>query len=192
MGHQRRYAQSHLDDSESGLLNKRGFTLIELMMSVAMFATLVLATTMVYRALLLSWSSQETRSGIDIILDRGIEEIVRDLREAREIQSTSGRDEIRYSSDGTNYYIFYLYHASDSYVPPPAFDQTVYELRKATLTGGLSGTFTYGDGDLILTDVKPPTTSDMSLSGNMLTVDLTMTRNDETIRSRTDIRPRNL
>ena len=170
---------------------RKGLTLIELMISIVLLAVLAVSAAYVFRAVLLSWSSAEERSGIDIALDRAIEEMVRDLREAKEVQSTAGRDEIRFSHDQGTYYIYYLYNASDFYVPPPAFDQTLYELRKATLTGDINGTFTYGDGQLIVTDVEAPTTSDLSLSGNLLTIDLNITRGDETIRSRTEVRPRN-
>ena len=162
------------------------------MISVAMFAILAVVTAYVFRAVLLSWSSQETRAGIDIVLDRGIEEMVRDLREAKEIQSTAGYDEIRFSQDQSTYYIYYLYNSSDSYAPPPAFDQTVYELKKAVLTGDINGTFTYGSGQIIITDVLPPATSDLSLSGNIVTIDLSVTRGDEAIRSRTEVMPRNI
>jgi len=162
------------------------------MITIVMFAILVSVTLYIFRAVLLSWSSQETRTGIDIGLDRGIEEMVRDLREAKLVQSTPSYDEIRFTSDYSTYYIYYFYNADDSYVPPPAFNQSIYELRKAALTGSINGTFTYGSGQIIMTDVLPPTTSDLSLSGNILTIDLSVTRGDETIRSRTDVRPRNL
>jgi len=170
----------------------KGLTLIELMISIVMFSILAVTSVYILRAVLLSWSSAEERSGIDIGLDRGVEEMVRDLREAREIQSTAGYDEIRFSQDQSTYYIYYLYNSSDSYVPPPAFSESSYELRKAALTGDIDGTFTYGSGQLILTDVLAPTTSDLSLSGNLLTIDLSVARNDETIRSRTEVRPRNI
>ena len=171
---------------------KKGMTLIELMMTTAMFAILAIVTVLVFRAVLVSWSSSETRTGIDISLDRGIEEMVRDLREAKEIQSAADYDEIRFSKDQSTYYVYYLYDSGDSYVPPPVFDQSSYELRKATLTGGINGTFTYGDGQIIIPDVLPPATSDLSLSGSIITIDLSITRHDETIRSRTSVRPRNL
>ena len=170
----------------------KGLTLIELLISIIMFSVLAVTSVFVFRAVLLSWSSTEGRSGIDIVLDRGIEEMVRDLREAKEIQSTAGYDELRFSQDGSNYYIYYLYNASDSYVPPPAFEQTKYELRKAALTGDIDSTFTYGSGQIIVTDVAAPTTSDLSLSGNIATIDLSVVRGDETIRSKTEVRPRNI
>lgn len=154
-----------------------------------MLVALVGVTAYIFRAVLLSWSSQETRSGIDINLDRGIEEIVRDLREARQVQSVNN-DEVRFTQDQSNYYIYYFYNANDAY--PPTFNQSSYDLRKATLSGGIGGTFTYGSGPIIITDVLPPATSDLSISGNIVTIDLSVKRYNETVRSRTEIKPRNL
>lgn len=168
---------------------KKGLTLMELMIVIPMFVILVAVTAYILRAVLLSWSSQETRAGVDISLDRGIEEVVRDLREARQVSSVNN-DEIRFTQDLTNYYIYYLYNSSDSY--PPSFNQSSYQLRKATLSGGINGTFTYGSGDIKIIDVLPPPTSDLSLSSNITTIDLSMKRGNETIRSRTQVRPRNL
>lgn len=168
---------------------KKGLTLIELMIVIVMFVILVGAMIYILRAVLLSWSSQETRSGVDISLDRGIEELVRDFRKARQV-SVVNNDEIRFTQDLASYYIYYLYNASDSY--PPSFNQGAYQLRKATLSGGISGTFTYGSGDIKIIDVLPPLTSDLSLSSNIVTIDLSIKRKDETIRSRTQVRPRNL
>lgn len=168
---------------------KRGFTLIELIITLIMLVALVGVTAYIFRAVLLSWSSQETRTGVDISLDRGIEEMVRDLRKARQIQ-TVNNDEIRFTQDQTTYYIYYLYNANNSY--PPSFNQSSYQLRKATLSGGISGTFTYGSGPIIITDVLPPATSDLSISANLITMDLSIKRSDETIRSATKVKPRNL
>ena len=171
---------------------KKGLTLIELMITIVMFVALAASTFYVFRAVLLSWSSQEDRSGVNINLDWRMEEIVRDLREAKQVQSVTGYDEIRFTLDNSAFYIYYFYNSSDSYVPPPAFNQSSYELRRAALTGGINGTFTYGNGRLMLTDLLPPTTSDLSLGSNLITIDLSITRGDETIRSRTQVRPRNL
>jgi len=173
-------------------MSKRGLTLIELLITVAMFAVLAAASAYVFRAVLISWSGQETRAGVNISMDWRIEEMVRELREATEIQSTAGYDEIRYTADGVNYYIYYLYNSDDSYGPPPSFTEDSYELRRAALTGGISGTFAYGDGTLMARDVSPPPDTGLSRSGNILTVDITMTRQNETVRSRTEVRPRNL
>lgn len=167
-----------------------GFTLIETIITIIMLIVLTGGIVYVFRAGLLGWSSQEKRTGIDINLDRGIEEIVRDLREAKEAQSASGSHEIRFTPDQSTYYIYYFYNANDSY--PPAFNQDTYELKKTTLSGGINGTFTYGSGQVIVTDVIKPSTSTLSLSSNLITIDLSITRADETIRSRTQVKPRNL
>ena len=171
-----------------------GFTLIEVIMVSVAFTLLLVTTVYFFRAILLTWSGQEIRAGFNTNLDRGLEDLSRELREAREVQSTAGYDEIRLTqgTSSTTSSIYYLYHASDTYGPPPSFNQSSYQLRKATLTGGINGTFTYGAGDVILNDVVPPPTSDLSLSSNLLTLDLTVQRGDETTRSRTQIRPRNV
>jgi hypothetical protein len=158
------------------------------MISVAAFVMLALVITYVLRAVLLSWSGQETRAGIDISLDRGVEEIVRDLREARQITSTN--DEIRFTQDLSSYYIYYFYNSNDTY--PLTFNQTAYELRKAQLVGNISGNFTYGAGNITVIDVLPPPASDLSVSGNLTTIEISINRKGETIRSRTQVRPRNL
>lgn len=159
------------------------------MIVVVLFTLLAAGIFYVFRAVLLSWSSAEERSGIDITLDRGIEEMVRELREASGIGSVQN-DEIRYTLDGATYSIYYLYNAADSY--PPSFSESAYDIRQETLTGGIGGTFSYGSGKIVMTDVVPPATSDLSISGNMITLDVSITRNDETVRSRTEVRPRNL
>lgn len=163
-------------------------TLIELMITIAMFVILAMAVMYIFRAVLLSWSSQETRTGISIILDRGMEEMVRDLRGARQVQS--GNDEVRFTRDQAAYYIYYLYNAGDSY--PPSFSQETYQLKRTALSGGISGTFTYGSGEIKVIDVLPPTTSDLSFSSNLVIIDLSAKSGDETVRSRTAVRPRNL
>lgn len=165
-----------------------GFTLIELVLVIGLVVILILATAFVFRAVLLSWFSQETRAGIGINLDRGLEEIVRDLREARQAQSAG--DEIRFRQGASAYYIYYFYNAGDSY--PPAFSQSVYQLKKETLTGGISGTFSYGSGQTIAAGVLAPPTSGLSLSSNIITIDLSIQRGAERIRSRTQVKPRNL
>ena len=167
---------------------RTGFTLIELVMVIGLVVILILTTAFVFRAVLLSWSSQETRAGIGINLDRGLEEIVRDLRKAKQAASVS--DEIRFREGLSNYYIYYLYSANDSY--PLTFSQSAYQLKKEPLSGGINGTFSYGSGQTIVSDLLAPPTSDLSLSGNLITLDISIKRGAERIRSRTQVKPRNL
>jgi prepilin-type N-terminal cleavage/methylation domain-containing protein len=167
---------------------KKGFTLIEVIIVIAMLAVLTAASAYIYHAILLAWSSQEKRAGIVTDIDRAIEELARDLREAKQVQSAD--DEIRFTRDNSAYYIYYLYNANDTY--PLSFNQSSYQLRKAPLTAGISGNFTYGSGQIILNDMLSPPTSDLSMSGNIITIDASIQRATETIRSRTQVKPRNI
>ncbi len=167
---------------------KRGLTLIEIMIVIVLFVILAAITVYIFRAILLSWSSGETRAGIDIALDRGIEEMVRDLRAAKAITSVNN-DEIRYTATDNTHHIYYLYNSSDTY--PPNFGQSSYELRKATLSGSITGALA-DIGRIIITDILPPATTDLSISSNIATIDISVSRGDETIRSKTQVKPRNL
>jgi prepilin-type N-terminal cleavage/methylation domain-containing protein len=172
------------------IFQKKGMTLVELMITTATFVVLAGVALTVYIAVLRSWSSQEKRVGISIAMDRAMNEMAKDLRSATEINASINNDEIRFTQDGANYYIYYLHNANDGY--PPNFDQTSYVLKKEALAGGISGTFTYGSGRIILSDIVPPTTSDLSYSSGLATIDLSVSRGDETIRSKTKVKPRNL
>jgi len=173
---------------------KKGFTLLEVLLVIVMFVVLTAVTVYVFRAILLSWSAQEIRAGIGINLYRGVEKMAREILEVKNVDSLN-TDEIRFTDVGDNYCIYYLYNGNDAY--PPNFGQATYELRKAALSGVVggdltTGTFTYGDGTIIIKDIVPPTTSDLSIINNIVTIDLSATRGNETIRSRTEVRPRNL
>lgn len=167
---------------------EKGLTLVELLITILMLTILAGVIVFIFRAVLLNWQSQENRAGIGINLDSALEEMARDIREAKTVSSAN--DEIRFSQNDATFYVYYLYNQNDSY--PPSFNQSAYELRKATLSGGIGGTFTYGAGALIVTDVLPPPTSDMSFSSNLVTLDLSISAGGETIRSRSKIKPRNL
>jgi prepilin-type N-terminal cleavage/methylation domain-containing protein len=166
---------------------RKGLTLIELMITIVVFVMLASVIVYVMRAVLLSWTSQETRAGVDISLDNGIEAMARDLREAKAINSTN--DEIRFQ-DQSGYYIYYLYNANDTY--RSNFTQASYQLRKAALAVNITGNFTYGSGDIKIIDVLPPPASDLLVSSNITTINLSVKRKDETIKSQTQVRPRNL
>lgn len=171
---------------------EQGFTLIELLITISLFVVLFGVATYTLRVVLLAWSSAEKRAGIDIGIGRGIEETVRDLRGAKVIQSAVNYDEIRFSEDNSTYYIYYFYNPSDSYIPPPAFDQELYQLKKAQLTGGINGTFSYGLGQIIIKDIIPPPVSDLSYESNIVTIDISSKTADEITRLKTQVRPRNL
>jgi prepilin-type N-terminal cleavage/methylation domain-containing protein len=170
---------------------RRGFTLIEMLIVIVLLTTLVHISVQSFTMVMRVWASQDAAMGIREDVHQGMEKMLYDLRTATAISVAD--DSIRYTVDesGTDaHYIFYLYHTSDSWVP--AYTQTVYELRKAALTGGIGGTFTYGDGVLYIKAVQPPTTSDLSASGNLITIDLTVSKYNEAFRLRQQVKPRNL
>lgn len=180
--------------SPKGDLSLTGFTLIELIITIAMLTILVVVMSYVFRAILLSWSGEEKRAGVKINLYSGVEKMTRQLVEAQNVDALNN-DEIRFTDIAGAHHIYYLYNASESY--PPAFNEDVYELRKATLSGVTgdnlkTGAFTYGDGAIIVTDVLPPAASDLSISGSIVTLDLSVTRGSETVKLRTQVQPRNM
>lgn len=165
--------------------------MIELMISLALFGALMTAVAMSMNPILLAWSSQQDRMELQRQVQHGLEKGLRDLRLANVLQNDAS-DAIRYTvreSGVNNSYIFYLYNSNDTW--PPAYNQTSYQLRKATLTGGIGDTFTYGSGDLLMRDVKPPAASDLSVSGSVATLDLTLLRADETFRLLGRVKRRN-
>ena len=173
-----------------GRFMKSGFTLIELMDVIGVFAVLTYTTTIAFTTVMETWGSQDAAIQVREDLRRGTEKMLRDLRLANAISVAD--DSIRYTvreSGSDNSYIFYLYHPDETWVPD--YDESVYELRKATLAD-IGGTFTYGDGSLYIRDVVPPTTSDLSVSGSLITMDLTTSKYDETSRVLEKLRPRNL
>ena len=147
--------------------------------------------TVTFTTLFKSWGDRLTSLDIQEDLRQGLEKMMRDLRLATAM--TSSNDAIRYTvreGGTTANYIFYLYHPSDSW--PPLYNQTAYQLRKATLSGGINGTFTYGSGALYMKEVKPPPVSDLSSLGTVATMDLTVSKYGETFHLLQRIRPRNL
>ncbi len=169
----------------------QGITLIELVITILLFAVLMTAAAMSLNPILLAWSSHQDRMELQGQVQHGLEKAIRDIRGAIALQNDAN-DAIRYTlreSGVSNSYILYLYHAGDTW--PPAYNQTSYQLRKASLTGGIAGTFTYGSGDLLMRDIQPPTASDLSVSGTMATLDLTLIRLDETFRLIERVKRRN-
>lgn len=170
---------------------RRGVTLVELLISLVLFGALMTAAALSFQPVLLAWSSQQDRMEIQRQAVHGLERAVRDLRQATALQNDAN-DAVRFTlreSGVSNSYILYLYNAADTW--PPAFSQTTYQVRKAGLTGGINGTFTYGSGDLLLRDIRPPTTSDLSVSGSLATLDLTLARFDESFRLIERVKRRN-
>ncbi len=171
------------------LKQDKGMSLIEIIIATSLMCVLVIVLSVLLHAVLSSWSSSGDREDIAITLDRGVEETKRDLREAKEIGFINS-NEIRFSQDLSTYYIYYFYNSNDIY--PPSFSQNNYQFKKAQLTGGLNSPFTYGDGRIILAGLFPNPDSTLTVTGNIITIDLKIFQGDEALRAFTKVRPRNL
>lgn len=167
--------------------------MVELLITLLLFAVLMTATAFSLNPILLAWASQQDRMELQRQSQHGMERALRDLRLATALQNDAN-DAIRYTlreSGVSNSYILYLYNANESW--PPAYGQSTYQLRSAPLSGGIAGTFTYGAGTLLMRDVRPPPNTDLSVSGSVATMDLALVRrSDETFRLIEKIRRRNL
>lgn len=169
----------------------RGVTLVELIITLLLFAGLMTAVAFSTNPILLAWSSQQDRMELERQAQHGMEQAIWQLRLATVLQNDANHA-IRFTvreSGTNNSYILYLYSASDIW--PPAYNQSTYQLRQASLSGGINGTFTYGAGTLLMRDVKPPTTSDLSVSSSVGTLDVTLARFDETFRLIERVKRRN-
>ena len=176
--------------NSQSLIRKSGLTLVELLIATILLTVLTGATAFVFISVIKSWSPQETRAAIHIKADRGIEEMVRTLRESKNIQSSNNEIRFTVAEGGSdNHYIFYLYSAADPY--PPQFNQDSYEIRKASLISDINGGLVNA-GKILITDVVPPPITDLSHSANITTLDLSVSVESEAIRTRTEIMPRNM
>lgn len=168
--------------------SKKGITLIELMTTLSMIVILAGFSVYVYYTVYLGWQGQEIRAELSSSLNRAVDEMVRDLREATEVMAvTGGIISFTAYSDGKAY-AYYLYNASDP--PPFAYNQAGYELKRVEQAAG--GGFTFGGGKLVARNVLPPPATDLSFSGNIATLDISVSRDGETVRAKTKVRPRDL
>jgi len=168
-------------------MNRRAFTIVELLVVMVTLIILMGVVVNLYTVGLDLWSEGYTRSGIRTELAQALELISKNLRQAKSIDALT-ESSIIFTADlgsGDDTYRIYLYNASDA-EPNPPYSQSSYDLR------WVQGTVTYGLGANIATNIVQPTNTPFSQSGNVIAIDLTATSGDESVRLRTNIRPRNL
>lgn len=176
--------------------SQRGLTLLEVVFTVALIFFLVSSISLVYIVSLRGWANLGHRTDLDEKLHFGLERIIRDIRQANAINALSLENHtVRFTLNegGVDHsYIYYLHNPSDTWVP--AYDQASYDLRRSPLSGGLNGTFIYGNGELIITGLKPPTSTTITLSGAPRVVAITLTgqEGEDTFKVRGYVHPRNL
>jgi len=149
-----------------------------------------------------AWDAGCIRTGIREDVSYAMEKAVRDLKEmangslakynpgSGEIAHTIQYDEIGGDQDT---YVLYLYNEDDSSFDS-TYSESLYDLRRANTTDG--DVPASGEGALILRDlVSPGATTPataLTVSGTQVTLDFVVQRSDETVRTRTKVRPRNL
>jgi type II secretory pathway pseudopilin PulG len=163
-----------------------GFTLLELLLVVALVPAIIGMLAFMFQVAIDTWSTQGSRIGVAVSVNKAAREMARDLRNANFI-SGQNSSEIRFTSDGSTYYIYYLYNASDPY--PSRFNESSYQLKKAVLS---NGTFIYGGGDLIARDIVPPPATNLSFSPPIVRIDLTAQQGSSGARSVSIVKPRNM
>jgi hypothetical protein len=166
-------------------------TLLELI-GILFLVVLVLGTlTYTFLAILRATDEQQSRTESRAGLTLRLEEVVREIRPSKQMR-LEGNHAVRYTLREGNQdknYILYLFNPNDTF--PPAFNQDSYELRKAELTGGINGTFAYGDGSLFLKNIAPPPASTVSFSSRQITFEYTAKVKSSQIKLRTSVRARN-
>ncbi len=170
------------------IINRKGLTLIELLITTTMLGILVFVVGYVFTAGLRLWNESYARSDIRAELSQGLELISKNLRQAKSIDDFSTESSITFTADlgsGDESCRIYLYNSADP-EPNPPYTQNSYELRWA------KGVVTYGSGAILAGNITQPVNTPFSQSGNYITIDLTTTRGDQTVRMRTNVRPRNL
>lgn len=164
------------------LQSKKGFTLLELILTIALLGLITGTLMYLYVVTLKSWDQFGRRTDVRNKIQFALERMVRDVRQANAVNVTGNT--VRFTI-GSSSYIYYLYNTS--------------ELRKASLTGGIGGTYTASAGDLIASGLTNSTAltnsgtcTGASSTSCVVQVYLVGTDNNETIQVSGYVRPRNL
>jgi prepilin-type N-terminal cleavage/methylation domain-containing protein len=166
---------------------EKGLTLIELLVTTAIMSILVFTVGYTFIVALKLWNEGYARADIRTDLAQAFELVGKNLRQAKSIDALTASS-VTFTADlggGDTSCRIYLYSSSDA-EPNPPYSAGSYELRWA------QGTTTYGAGTIWATDIAQPTTAPFSQSGSLITMDMTVTRGDESLRMRTNVRPRTL
>lgn len=197
---------------------KQGFSVFELLIVIVLASGLMTIISLIYHGGTKSWGSGYKRYILKKELSRTLESMSRDLRGASRIGAYKGIYTIEYDIKGgstTTTYCYYLYSpdASSDWAIEP---NKVYQLKGALVSEATtvkrllwwwdSWSFktkirpqieNYGDGVVLLNNIVSPATSDSTTdlrytNDGMVVIDFLANADSESVRMRTEIRPRNV
>ena len=168
-------------------MKNSGFTILELLVVILALTILIGVVNNVFLVGFAVWNTGYSRSDNRTSATQALELISKNLRQATAITSLTDSS-VTFTANlggGVNTYRIYLYNAADP-EPNPPYTQNTYDLRLA------QGVTTYGQGIILARNIIQPINVPFAISGNNITIDLTLKTGDESIRTRTKVTPRNL
>ncbi|MBF0122350.1 MAG: prepilin-type N-terminal cleavage/methylation domain-containing protein [Candidatus Omnitrophica bacterium] len=164
------------------MMKRRGFSLLELILVIVLTTVLTASVVSVYLTSIKIWNAGEDRTGLRTSLALSVDMITQDLSNATNISLENVDNSLYFNKDGLGYR-WYLYSADD---PGQAYnnDNISYDLIKTVV----NDTYVYGMGTVWATGIQR---SVFAYANNLVTVDMTATKNSTIVHVRTKIRPRN-
>ena len=170
--------------------SRSGLTILEILFTITLITFLVSSILVVYIVSLQGWDNLGHRADLHKKLHFGLDRIAREVHKANDLLVANNAVRFTLYESGSNQsYIYYLHNASDTW--PPAFNQSAYDLKRTSLAGGINGTFTYGDGELVIAALKPPSLTAITSSGDVATLTLTGQIENDIVTLRSAICARN-
>ncbi len=179
------------------ITNPAAFTLLELLETTFLISLLTGVMTMAYLTILKGTDEQIARSRARGGVNIALEGMLIDLRHAYQLvlNPTTKEIRLRVSENGTTkFYVYYFQNQANGSCATP-FDATaIYDIKRASLQGGdiLSGTYNCGDGDAVIKNAVAPPTSNVTLSGKLVTLDFTTKVKSSRIRVMSSLTARNM
>ncbi|MGE0268662.1 MAG: hypothetical protein AB7S78_09450 [Candidatus Omnitrophota bacterium] len=166
---------------------QHGFTITELIMSVLVTGVLIFTIGLIYTT-----GTSIFENGYDRISNRtdaaqAIDQVTRYLVQAKSIDDIS-ESSLSFTADmgsGDVNFRVYLYSPDDP-EPNPPYSEDNYQIKFA------EGDLSYGAGKVLVRNLISPVNFPFDRNNNLITLDWTLSRNDSTVRMRTNVRPRNL
>ena len=178
-------------------LGRRGVSLFELVIVMIMFAFLLAAGSAALFPAMRVFSSQSDRMVLQRKINDSLEQLCRQALASNTLQNVTTAEGFRFrvlESGVQNSYILYLYNPADLTYDNTYTAGLLYILMRAQISsiGAAfpSATVPYGSGRVILPNVVPPATSDVSTTTTLANLDLTVRLRDEDIRVVRKIRKR--